>query len=138
VSPRARRPRAAATVGALLATVAVHAAQSADVNKKRRAPPDVPALVVGALRYEAPLAGGPFGLAQVGGVVVARRADSGDLVWARSVYTTPVDPHMERDKQDVFIASLTLAADGRHLAIVDERGRRFEIGLDGSGARTLP
>lgn len=138
MNSRKGRPRTAATLGALLATVAVQAAQPADVNKKRRAPPDVPALVVGALRYEAPLAGGPFGLAQVGGVVVARRADSGDLVWARSLYTTPDDPHMESDKQDVFIASLALAADGRHLRVVDERGRRFEIGLDGSGARALP
>jgi hypothetical protein len=44
---------------------------------------------------------------------------------------------MEGDKQDVFINSLTLSADGRHLAIANERGQRFELGLDGSGVRRL-
>jgi hypothetical protein len=82
--------------------------------------------------------GHPFGFAQDGGVVIARRADTGDLVWARRIYATAPDPHMEGDKQDVFIKSLALSADGRHLAIVNERGQRFEMGLDGCGARALP
>jgi hypothetical protein len=45
---------------------------------------------------------------------------------------------MEGDKQDVFIKSLVLVGDGRHLAIVDERGQHFEIGLDGCGPRAQP
>ena len=134
--PRPRRWRAAATAGALL--LAVLATHAGDAAKKRRAPPDVPLLVVGALQYDAPLARRPYGYVQDGGIVVARRADDGAVVWIRRLYTTSLDPRMESDKQDVFIASLTLAADGRHLRVVDERGRRFEIGLDGSGARALP
>lgn len=46
-----------------------------------------------------------------------------------------VDPHMEGDEQDVFIESLLLAADGKHLAIVNACGQRFEPGLDGCAAR---
>ena len=123
---------------ALLAALAAHAAVAGEADKKRREPADVPPLVVGALRYEAPQMGHPFGFAQDGGVVVARRADTGDLVWARRVYATAPDPHMEDDKQDVFIKALTLSADGRHLAIVNERGQRFEMGLDGCGVRARP
>ena len=107
-------------------------------DKKRRAPADVEPVRHGGLRYEAPLMGSPFGFAQDGGIVIARNADTGDLVWTCSVYTTLIDPQMEGDKQDVFIKSLALAADGKHLAIVNERGQRFELGLDGCVARALP
>lgn len=120
----------------LLAAAA--AAQAGGLSKKRRAPVDVPPLVVGGLRYEAPFLGTPFGYAQDGGIVVARHADTDALEWTRRIYTTVRDPHMESDKQDVFIQSLTLSADGQRLAIVDERGRRYELGLDGAGLRALP
>jgi len=135
MTPRAIPRRVAI---ALFATLAVHAAEAGDTNRKRREPPDGPPLVVGALQYEAPRAGRPFGFAQDGGVVVARRADTGDVVWARRVPAKAPDPHMDGDKQDVFIKSLALSADGRHLAIVDERGQRFEMGLDGCGVRAPP
>jgi len=124
-----------AVITVLLLSTAVHAGAGED--KKRRDPVDVPALVAGGLKYEAPRLGTPFGYAQDGGIVTARRADSGELVWTRRVYTTSRDPHMESDKQDVFINSLTLSADGRHLDIANERGQRFEIRLDGSGVRAL-
>jgi hypothetical protein len=98
----------------------------------------VPPLIVGKLKYEAPLMGRPFGFAQDGGIVIARRADAGDLVWTCSVYTTVIDPQMEGDKQDVFIKAMVLAADGKRLAIVDERGQHDELSLDGCAARALP
>ncbi len=107
-------------------------------DKKRRDLVDVPPLVVGDLTYEAPRLGTPFGYAQDGGFVVARRTDSGELVWTRRLYTTIRDPHMESDKQDVFIESLTRSADGLRLEVVDERGRRYEIGLDGGGPPAEP
>ena len=138
MTPRTPSRRAVATAIALLAALAAQVACAGDADKKRRAPAQVPPLVVGKLRYEAPLMGGAFGFAQDGGIVVARRADTGDLVWTCSVYTVLVDPHMESDKQDVFIKSLVLAADGQHLAIVNERGQRFELGLDGCAPRALP
>ena len=124
-----------AVITFLLLSAVFHAGAGED--KKRRDPVEVPALVAGGVKYEAPRLGTPFGYAQDGGIVTARRADSGELVWTRRVYTTARDPHMEGDKQDVFINSLTLSADGRHVAIANERGQRFEMRLDGSGVRTL-
>lgn len=138
MTPRAPSRRPIATAIALLAALATQVACAGDADKKRRAPVEVPPLVVGKLKYEAPLMGRPFGFAQDGGIVIARRADTGDLVWTCSVYTTLIDPQMEGDKQDVFIKSLLLGADGKHLAIVNERGQRFELGLDGCVARALP
>jgi hypothetical protein len=44
---------------------------------------------------------------------------------------------MEDDKQDVFIKGMTLTADGKRLFIVNERGQRFEMSLDGSGLRSV-
>ena len=59
-------------------------------------------------------------------------------MWTRRIYTTPHDPHLEGDKQDVFIKTLALTADGKHLAIVNERGQHFELGLDGGGLQAKP
>ena len=131
-------PRPRLVAGALALALAIGAQAGEHADKKRREPVDVPPLVAGDLRYEAPRLGTPFGYAQDGGVVLARRADSGDLVWTRRVYAVTRDPHMEGDKQDVFIKALTLTADGRRLAIVNERGQRFEMDLDGSRLRALP
>lgn len=121
---------------AALAMALALAAQS--VEAKRLAPADVPPVVVGDLRYEVPGMGTPLGDAHNGGVVVARRADSGDLVWTRRVYVVGRNPHREGDVQDVFIKSLTLAPDGRHLDVVNERGKRFELDLDGGHVRAIP
>jgi hypothetical protein len=120
---------------AALALVLALASRSGDA--KRRPPHDVPPVVVGEIRYEVPRMGSPLGDARHGGIVVARRADSGDLVWTRRVYTVTRDPHKEGDVQDVFIKALTLTPDSRHLLVVNERGERFELDLDGSGVRVV-
>jgi hypothetical protein len=137
MTPRATSRCLRAIAVVLLAALATRAACAADADKKRRAPAEVPPLVVGKLKYEAPPMGRPFGYAQDGGIVAARRADTGELVWTCSVYTTSYDARMESDKQDVFIKSLVLAGDGQHLLIVNERGQHFEIGLDGCGPHAL-
>ena len=126
----------ATSVLASLLAVAAHAAPGAD--KKRREPVDVPPVVAGGLKFEAPRLGTPFGYDQDGGIVTARRADSGVLLWTRRIYEVAIDPAMESDKQDVFIQRMVLSADGRRLVIVNERGRTFELGLDGGGLRALP
>jgi hypothetical protein len=124
--------------GSLAVALAAGAQAGNDIDKKRREPVDVPPVVAGGLRYEAPRAGTPFGYAQDGGIVVARLADTGVLVWTRRVYPAASDPRMEGDKQDVFIKSLTLSSDGKRLVIVNERGQRFEMSLDGGGVSALP
>lgn len=123
----------------VVALAVVTIAQAADgIDKKRREPVDVPPLVAGGLKYEDPRLGSPFGYAQDGGVVVARLADSGELVWTRLVYRVAHDPGIEGDKQDVFIKGLTLTEDGKRLVVVNERGQRFDMNLDGSGLRAVP
>lgn len=105
---------------------------------KRSAPAAVPPVVVDGMRYEVPRMGTPFGSPQECGTVVARRAGSGEVVWTRRVYTVVRDPHLEGDVQDVFIKALTLAPDGKHLEVLNERGKRFELDLEGKGVRAIP
>lgn len=124
--------------GALALAMAAGAQADNGIDKKRRDPVDVPPLSAGGLKYEAPRLATPFGYAQDGGIVVARRADTGELVWTQRVYTVARDPSMEGDKQDVFIKGLTLTSDGKRLVIVNERGQRFEMSLDGGGVSAAP
>lgn len=126
-----RRPGTVAL--ALVLSVAAQAGQA-----KRLPPADVPPVVVGEIRYEVPRMGTPFGYAEDGGLVVARRVDSGELVWTRRIYVVVRDPRKEGDVQDVFIKELKLAPDGRHLRVLNERGRRFELDLDGGAVREIP
>lgn len=50
---------------------------------KGRPPADVPRVVVGAIRYEVPRMGTPFGDVKDGSIQVARRADYRALLWTR-------------------------------------------------------
>ena len=107
-------------------------------DKKRRGPVDVDPVEHGGVRFEAPRMGCPCGFGQDDGIVTARRANSGVLLWTRRVYEVAIDPAMESAKQDVFIQRMELSVDGRRLVIVNERGRTFELGLDGGGLRARP
>jgi len=107
-------------------------------DKKRREPAAVEPLEHGGLRYEAPRQGMPFGYDQDGGFITARDAATGGLVWSQRVYVVNYGDDIESDKQDVFIKALTLSDDARALLLVDERGKRFEMNLDGSGLRAMP
>ena len=129
------RWRQAGVAAAWLLVAVIAWAAPGDADKKRRAPPEVPPVVVNGMRYEAPLLGQPYGYAQDGGIVVARRADTGALDWTRRVYDVVRDAAMEGDKQDVFIERMTLSPDRRRLLIFNEHGHIFELNLDGSGLR---
>lgn len=129
------RSRQAGVATAWLLAAAIAWAAPGNADKKRRAPPEVLPVVVDGMRYEAPLLGQPYGYAQDGGIVVARRADTGALDWTRRIYGVVRDAAMEGDKQDVFIERMTLSPDRRRLLIVNEHGRMFELNLDGSGLR---
>lgn len=98
-------------------------------DKKRREPDDAPAAEAGGLRFEAPLAGVPFGYSQDGGIVTARDAVTGQLVWTQRVYAVTYGGDIEDDKQDVFITGLELSADGRALMVENEHGERFCVSL---------
>lgn len=90
----------------------------------RRAPPaDVPPVVSGGVRFEAPHFGNPCG--QSGGCVVARDDATGAQQWAVKVYCTSYSSGLERDVQDVFITAL--AMENGSVAVTDEKGRHFLI-----------
>ena len=107
-------------------------------DKKRREPVDVEPVEHGGLRYEAPRLGQPFGYEQDGGFVTARDVATGALAWSQRIYVVEYGDDIEDDKQEVFIKTLALTADGTHLAIVNERGQHFELGLDGGGLQAKP
>ena len=131
-----RTPSALRRLGTAVLAIALAAAAQSGAAK-RLPPADVPPVVVGEIRYEVPRMGTPLGSAKDGGTVVARRVDTGALVWTRRVYIVARDPRKEGDVQDVFIKELTLAPDGRHLRVLDERGRRFELDLDGGAVHEI-
>lgn len=90
---------------------------------KRSGPAEVPPVVVGGVRFEAPHFDNPCG--QTGGCVVASDAATGTQLWWVKVYTTVYDPSLEKDVQDVFITSLSTSA--ASLQATDEKGRTFTI-----------
>ena len=96
--------------------------------KADRLPPDAVApLTIGGVRYEAIHWGRRRGLDQDGGYIAAIDADSGRELWTLKVYSTAIDPAMERDVQDVFITALGKTLFGGKLKVTDELGRRYLV-----------
>lgn len=92
----------------------------------RLPPPDVPPVVHDGVRYTQAEDGHDVGHAQVGGVLVASAADTGQRLWTLAVYGNPVDPQQEADAQWLFFESMAFDADGR-LRIVNEAGVAFLV-----------
>jgi len=103
--------------------VATVALTSTHAMAKRAAPADVPPLMIGNVRYEAPHFTNPCD--QNGGCVVAYDTLTNAVLWSVKVYCTHYDTSLETDVQDVFIASLVVE-NGRIL-VTDEKGRHFAI-----------
>jgi hypothetical protein len=93
---------------------------------KRMPPADVPPVVSGNVRYEAPQATNPCGANQAGGCVVAYDNTSKAQLWAVQVYCTKYDSNLEQDVQDVFITSLVLD-NNNQLQVTNEAGKHFTI-----------
>jgi hypothetical protein len=115
------RPRTSFTfltlVAALLVTPAVRA--------KRNPPVEVPPVVDGDIRYEAPHFSNPCN--QNGGCVVAYDNATNAGLWFVQVYCTHYDADLERDVQDVFITELSV--DSGKLLVANEKGKHFAIDL---------
>jgi hypothetical protein len=97
--------------------------------KKRVAPEPVEPITIGSVRYEVVPWAKTRGMDQDGGVIRAVDAASGRELWLLKVYEIKIDPAMETDKQEIFIARLTQAADGRSLLVDTERGARYRVDL---------
>jgi outer membrane protein assembly factor BamB len=92
---------------------------AAPIAAKRSAPELVHPIVVGSIEYSSP--GWPVGF------IIATDTRTRREIWRKRIYRVRIDPALERDVQDVFITSLTIA-DGT-LFITDERGRRYALEL---------
>jgi hypothetical protein len=86
-------------------------------------------VVAGNVRYEAIHRGKAIGLEQNGGYVAAIDPKTGWELWLVRVYAIDHGADKEPDRLDVFITTMTLAADGRHILVADENGRSFSIDL---------
>lgn len=123
----------AAFGGAMLAALACGkapgTAAAAPVAKKRAGPEPVAPVMLGTIRFEAPVDGKARGQGQNGGFVVAHDAATGAELWSARLYTTVYAGNMEADKQDVFIVEMKASPDGRALLVTDERGWRWRVDL---------
>jgi hypothetical protein len=97
--------------------------------KKRSGPDPVDPVRFGGIRYEAMPWGKARGLGQNGGYVAAIDEASGKELWLLKVYDVSYDGDMEADKQDVFVTSLEIDREGRHLTVENEAGDRFSADL---------
>jgi hypothetical protein len=107
---------AAAAVFALLASTAL---------AKRAPPADVPPVVEGNVRYEAPHFAFENPCDQNGGCLVAYDNTTNAVMWSVKVYCTHYDPGLEQDVQDVFITSL--AVESGQVLVTNEKGQHFSI-----------
>ncbi len=92
-------------------------ASSLPALTERSAPARVPPITWRGVRYE-------VNHAKMG-IVEAREAGSGKLLWERKIYSVFYLPLLEKDVQDVYITSLSLR--GTRLLIVDEKKRVYEL-----------
>ena len=105
---------------------------------KRVGQPDVEAVTVRGLRFEALRKTRAHGFDQNGGVIVALDVASGKEQWTLKVYTIEYIPKLETDVQDIFITALAASADATKLLVTDERGRRFEVDIAARSVKPLP
>jgi hypothetical protein len=93
---------------------------------KRRGPPEVDPVQIGALEIRALHWGRRQGLPQNGGYIEAWRASADQPEWRLRVYQINYDDRMEEDVQDVFIEHMALTPTGL-LQVRDEDGREYLV-----------
>jgi hypothetical protein len=113
----------------LYALAPVSAQENAPPNEKRAmkvaGPADVAPVTIGPVEYRVIHFGRAEGLDQNGGYIAAHDKKSGEKLWTLKIYSTAIDPQLERDVQDVFITGMRKR--GKQLAITDQEGRRYWV-----------
>ena len=99
--------------------VCILAATLGEVTAKRGAPKPVEPVLAGNVEYSAPH--------ESLGVVVATDIKSKKELWRERIYELHINPALERDVQDIFIA--TLSVEGGVLIITREDGVSFALDL---------
>lgn len=105
------------------------------MSKKPRPPEPVPPVIADGIRYEAPFAGTTVGIAQDGGVVAAYREETGELLWAVSVYAP--DEDVEDENGDVFITEMVADESRGVLTIKNQMGNLYELDLNTRAVRRV-
>ena len=95
---------------------------------KRLAPKDVKPVVHEGIRYEVRHWEVTGGKNRTGGFIEAWDVATNRKLWELNIYKLSYDPELEKDVQDVFIASLKLAGD--KLVAVNERGEKFHVDIN--------
>ena len=88
-------------------------------DAKRGAPKPVPPVAAGNIEYSAPQ--------EFMGFVIANDTKAHKELWRERIYHTRINPLLERDVQDVFIASL--AIERGVLIVTTERGVSYSLNL---------
>ena len=97
------------------------------VNAKRLAPSSVKPVIHDGIEYSADRSLKKKGYDQKGGFLQAKNLKTKKILWVKAVYTIDYDHNLEIDVQDIYIASISVSKDKKHLVIIDERGRRFKL-----------
>lgn len=98
-------------------------------SSSRPAPPAVPPVTHGGVRYQQVMNGHTLGLKQLTGNLAAFDEATGQQSWTIEVYRTVIDPNRETDVQEVYFQSMTFGDDGK-LHITNERGASFVVDVD--------
>jgi hypothetical protein len=109
-----------------------------DRSRRRRPPPELSPLERGGVRYRESRNAQLLGASQHAGYLIAETADTKHRLWHLQVYSIDYDPRRERDVQDIFFKRLEWAADGKHILVEDELGRRYLIDPDARTVAPIP
>lgn len=93
----------------------------------RPPPPSVPPVVRDGISYEQAM--GETGQGSLGGVLVAKDAATGAVLWHLTVYEIEEDPDAP-GPMGLYFKAMTLSPDGRQLLVEDEADRRFTVDLE--------
>jgi hypothetical protein len=104
------------------------------VAAKRRAPPQVPPVKIGDVRYEQARLGPQEAKGLRSGYLAAYKGDSDTMLWRVKVYDVAYDPQLEADVQDVWFRKMSVSPDGKQILIENEIGDQFAVEIAGDHA----
>lgn len=99
-------------------------------SRRRRLPPELPAIVVGDVAYKELRQGNKLGYEQKGGFLVATDKKTGEMLWHVRVYAVQIVATKESDVQEVFFTQMKLLPGGAEILIANELEKKFIVNLE--------
>ncbi|WP_338846651.1 hypothetical protein V8J88_23190 [Massilia sp. W12] len=99
-------------------------------NRRRRLPPELPAITVGDVIYKELRQGNKLGYPQKGGFLIATNKSTGEILWNIRLYEINIDNSKETDVQEIFFTKMKLIKNGNAILIENELDKKFEIDLE--------